>query len=381
MIDILEVSRVIPFTRPHLGEAECAAVLRALEEVHLEGGGPIGLACEKRLEEMLNARRALLVTSGTAALEMAMLLLRLQPGDEVIMPSFAFVTAATAIVRTSARPIFAEIRDDTYNLDAADVARRITPNTRAIVCVHYAGQGCDMDALQSFGLPVIEDAAQAIGAKFNGRHLGTIGALGCLSFHITKNITCGEGGALLTNDGILARRAEIIRSKGTNRAAFLRGEISRYTWVDEGSSYGLSDVLAAIVSAQLDRLRAMQERRGRIWQDYQERLFDLEQRGDIHLPIVDVRAAPNWHIYAFRMADESRRGEILLRLKERGVMASSHFVPLHSSPYAREKWGYRAEDLPITERVAASLIRLPIYPDLSRADQDYIIDAVHEALK
>lgn len=380
MIAILEANRIIPFTRPHLGEAERAAVWHALERGYLEGNGPIGASCEKRLEEMLGVRRALLVTSGTAALEMAMLLLRLQPGDEVIMPSFAFVTAATAVTRMGARPIFAEIRENTYNLDAADVAQRITSRTRAIVCVHYAGQACDMDALQAFHFPVIEDAAQAIGAKLNGRHLGTIGALGCLSFHVTKNITCGEGGALLTNDAPIARRAEIIRSKGTNRAAFLRGEISRYTWVDEGSSYGLSDVLAAILSAQLHRLHAMQEQRSAIWRIYQEQLADLEQRGDVHLPVVDERADPNWHIYAFRVADEYRRGEILLRLKERGVMASSHFVPLHSSPYARQKWGYRAEDLPITERVAASLIRLPIYPDLSRADQAYIINAVHEAL-
>lgn len=377
--------QVIPSISPLFGNGEKKAATRLLEDGNIGAGGPVGSAFEKRLESAFDMRRVLLTHSCTAALEMAIMALRIGRGDEVIMPSFGFVTAATAVTRAGARPVFAEIREDTYNLDMADVAQRITPRTVAVLCVHYAGQGCDMDALQSFAdhhhLAIIEDAAQAIGAKFNQRHLGTIGDMGCYSFHITKNITCGEGGAFLTNDAEIARRAEIIRDKGTNRSDFIGGKVDRYTWIDEGSSYGLSDLLAAIIAEQFNRINVWQVARGLIWRKYQEGLLDLAQAGLIHLPAIDYRADPNWHIYAFRLADSTRRDEILKLINQRGVAASSHFVPLHSSPYARGRWGYRAEDLPVTERVAASLIRLPIWPGMTEDMSDYVIDTVHEALR
>lgn len=382
---IQDAMQVIPAISPLFGAAEKKAVISALESGNIGGGGFIGSAFENRLESALGVRRVLLTHSCTAALEMAIMALRLREGDEVILPSFGFVTAATAITRTGARPIFAEIREDTYNLDMSDVEQRITPQTAAVLCVHYAGQGCDMDALQSIArrqhLAIIEDAAQAIGAKFNQRPLGTIGDMGCYSFHITKNITCGEGGAFLTNDAEIARRAEILRDKGTNRSDFIGGKVDRYTWIDEGSSYGLSDLLAAIIAEQFNRMNVWQVMRGLIWRKYQEGLSDLAQAGLIHLPVIDFRSDPNWHIYAFRLADSGRRAEVLKSINQRGVAASSHFVPLHSAPYARQQWGYRAEDLPVTERVAASIIRLPIWPGMTEDMSDYVIDVVHEALR
>ena len=374
----------IPFIKPCLGNEERDAVLRVLESGQLGGNGPIARQLETLIQERFGVRRALLTTSCSHALEMAAMVLNLRPGDEVIMPSFGFVTSATSVVRQGARPVFAEVNEDTFNLDAGDAAQRITPRTRAILCVHYAGHACDMDALmrlaQLYGLAVIEDAAQAVGARFNGRHLGTIGHMGCFSFHVTKNVICGEGGAFLTGDHAIAERAEIIREKGTDRSRFLRGAVDKYTWVDDGSSFVLSDLLAAVALAQFSKLEDMQQQRQRIWQRYQDGLADLAAQGYIQLPVVDERAEPNWHIYAFRVANAAQRDRALADLKQRSIDATFHFVPLHSAPYSRASWGYRADDLPITERVAASLIRLPIYPDLSRADQDYIIDTVREVL-
>jgi dTDP-4-amino-4,6-dideoxygalactose transaminase len=374
----------IPFTRPCLGDEEREAVLRVLESGQLGGNGPIGRQLDTLMQERFRVRRALSTTSCSHAMEMAAMVLNLRPGDEVIMPSFGFVTSATSVVRQGARPVFAEVKEDTFNLDVDDAARRITPRTRAILCVHYAGHACDMAALMRLadqhGLSVIEDAAQAVGARFNGRYLGAIGHMGCFSFHVSKNVICGEGGAFLTNDPAIAERAEIIREKGTDRSKFLRGEVDKYTWVDDGSSFVLSDLLAAVTLAQLSKLEDMQERRRHIWQRYQEGLADLAAQGRIMLPVIDERAQPNWHLYAFRVSDPAERDRVLTDLNQRGVDATFHFVPLHSSPYSRARWGYRSEDLPITERICASLIRLPIYPDLSREDEDYIIDALHEVL-
>ena len=378
-------SNRIAFTRPSLDEAECEAVLRVLHSGQLGGNGPIGHELERLIQTRFGVRRALLTTSCTHALEMAAMVLKLRPGDEVIMPSFGFVTAATAIIRQGARPVFAEVLPTTYNLDPADVQARITPRTRAMLCVHYAGQGCDMDALLSlaraYDLAVIEDAAQGVGSRFNGRYLGTIGDVGGYSFHVTKNVTCGEGGAFLTNDVALAERAEILREKGTDRSKFLRGEVDKYTWVDEGSSFVLSDVLAAIALTQFKKLDVIQQRRQAVWQRYQTALTDLELAGCVHLPVVDDRAEPNWHIYACRVAVAAERDRVLAELKQRGIDATFHFVPLHSSPYSRQRWGYRPEDLPVTEQISASLIRLPIYPELTADDQDYIVEAVHQAFR
>ncbi|MDW8145850.1 MAG: dTDP-4-amino-4,6-dideoxygalactose transaminase [Roseiflexaceae bacterium] len=372
----------IPFNRVSLGDEEKAAVLRALEEGALGGNGPIGAQVQARLRTLLGVRYALLTTSCSHALEMAAMALRLGPGDEVIMPSFTFVTTASSVVRQGARPVFVDIDEQTYNLDPEQVERHITPATRAILPVHYAGQGCEMNAIIDIArrhrLYVIEDAAQGIGARYGGCYLGAIGDIGCFSFHVTKNIIGGEGGAFVTNDDEIAERAEIIREKGTNRSKYLRGEVDKYTWVDVGSSFVPSDLIAAVILAQLDKMEQIHRLRKAIWQRYQESLRDLACRGDIILPYVRPEAEINWHIYAFRVSDPKRRDLVLDELKRRGIGATFHFVPLHSSPYARARWGYRAEDLPVTERVAASLIRLPVYPDLTQGEQEYIIESIYD---
>lgn len=374
----------IPFTKPCLGREEREAVLRVLDSGQIGGNGPVGRELERLIQTRFGVRRALLTTSCSHALEMAAMVLDLRPGDEVIMPSFGFVTSATSVVRRGARPVFAEVNEATFNIDPNDVRQRITARTRAILCVHYAGQGCDMDALMELArehnLAVIEDAAQGVGARFSGRYLGTFGHIGCYSFHVTKNVICGEGGAFLTNDPVIVERAEIIREKGTDRSRFLRGEVDKYTWVDEGSSFVLSDLLAALALAQFSKLNDIQQKRQRIWQRYQDGLIDLAARGQVILPAVDDRAEPNWHIYAFCISDPSQRDRVLAALKQQGIEASFHFAPLHSSPYGQSHWGYRPQDLPITGRICASLIRLPIYPDLSRDDQDYVLDTLHQIL-
>lgn len=235
-----------------------------------------------------------------------------------------------------------------------------------------------IDIARRHRLYVIEDAAQGIGARYGGRYLGAIGDIGCFSFHVTKNIIGGEGGAFVTNNDEIAERAEIIREKGTNRSKYLRGEVDKYTWVEVGSSFVPSDLIAAVILAQLDKMEQIHRLRQTIWLRYQESLRDLECRGDIILPYIQPKAEINWHIYAFRVSDPRRRDLVLDELKRRGIGATFHFVPLHSSPYARERWGYRAEDLPVTERVAASLIRLPIYPDLTEEEQEYIIESIYD---
>jgi dTDP-4-amino-4,6-dideoxygalactose transaminase len=374
--------KTIPLCKPCLGREEREAVLRVMQSGELGGNGAIGHELEELIQRQFGARRVLLTTSCSHALEMAAMALRLGPGDEVILPSFGYVTSATSILRQGARPVFAEISETTFNIDPDDVRQRITPRTRAIICVHYAGQGCDMDALMKLAsnhdLAIVEDAAQGVGARFDGRFLGTIGHIGCYSFHVTKNITCGEGGAFLTNEPAFAKRAEIIREKGTDRSRFLRGEVDKYTWVDQGSSFVLSELLAALALAQFSKLDGIQRRRRRIWHWYQEGLADLAAKGSVILPSVDGRAEPNWHIYAFRVSDVSQRDRVLTELKRRGIQATFHYVPLHSSHYGRTYLGYHPEDLPVTERVSASLIRLPIYPQLSGEDQDYIIESLHE---
>jgi dTDP-4-amino-4,6-dideoxygalactose transaminase len=374
----------IPFNRPSIGEDEKAAVLRALESGALGGNGPIGTELQKRLARLLGVKHVLLTTSCSHALELSAMALRLGQGDEIIMPSFTFVSTAAAFAREGARPVFAEIDEESLNLDPRAVEALITPATKAIVPVHYAGQGCDMDQLMAIakrhGLWVVEDAAQALGAAYAGRPLGAFGDAGCFSFHVTKNIVCGEGGAFATNDDEIASRAEIIREKGTNRSRYLRGQVDRYTWVDLGSSFVPSDLLAALALAQLERMDEIHEKRRAIWQTYYSGLRGLESAGKLILPRLDPKARPNWHLFAFRVVDPTRRDGVLSDLRKRQIDATFHYVPLHSSPYACERWGYRTGDLEITERVSASLVRLPLYPDLSSEDQSYIIEVLREVL-
>lgn len=374
----------IPFTKPVLNQLDIDHVTRALFSTDIGGNGKIGQQVQQWLSNYLPVDSALLTTSCSHALELAMMALDIGPGDEVILPSFSFVTAATAVIRQGARPVFAEIDELTFNLDPADVARRITPRTRAIVAVHYAGQGCKMDALLALAaehnLYLVEDAAQAIGATYGGRPLGTFGHAGCFSFHSTKNIVCGEGGAFVTNNPAIARRAEIIREKGTNRSQFLRGEVDKYTWVDIGSSFVISDLLAALLFSQLQRLDEITRVRRSVWWRYYHEMAHLEQAGLIIRPGLDPQAEHNGHIYAFRVTgNEARRNAVLDFLKQRGIGATFHFVPLHSSPYGQKHLGYRPGDFPVTERVSRTLIRLPLYAGLTEEEVDFVLEGVHHA--
>ncbi|RME41786.1 MAG: dTDP-4-amino-4,6-dideoxygalactose transaminase [Caldilineae bacterium] len=376
-------TKSIPFVQPDLADADIEAVVAALRAGHIGGNGVVSRRVQARLRDLTGARHALLTTSCSHALELAMMALNIGPGDEVILPSFAFVTAATAVIRQGARPVFAEIDEATFNLDPDDVARRITPRTRAIIPVHYAGQGCRMHDLLELAhrhnLLLIEDAAQAIGASYGGRALGTLGHIGCFSFHVTKNLIAGEGGAFLTNDDDIARRAEIIREKGTNRTAFLRGEVDKYTWVDIGSSFIPSDLLAALLESQLNRLEEITQHRLALWHRYYHGMAGMEADGLLIRPGLDPLAQINGHIYAFRVAPE-KRDAVIGALKARGIGATFHFVPLHSSPYGRNVLGCNPGDLPVTERVAASLIRLPLHAGMGAPEVDFILEQLEQIL-
>jgi len=369
----------IAFSRPWFDEKEAAAVGEALRG-HVSGDGPIGRRVEARLAAQLGATRVLLTTSGTHALELALLALGVGPGQEVICPSFTFVSSANAVLRVGARPVFADIEDRTLGLDPADVEPRVTPRTVALLPVHYAGVAPDMGALLDIarrrGLRVVEDAAQGLAATWRGRALGTLGDAGCLSFHETKNVTCGEGGALVVGDPELARRAEIAREKGTNRAAFFRGEVDKYTWVAEGSSYVLSDVLAALLDAQLDKLAEIQRRRAATVARYREGLASWAAERGVRLPSELPERGPNHHVFFLLYPDARRRDAALRSLRAQGVMATFHYVPLHSAPHAR-RIGVDVE-LPVTDRVAATLLRLPLHPLLSAGEVDRVIAAVCE---
>ena len=359
-------------TRKRFGWARrCAAALA--------GDGPFGRKVERRLAEHLGVPRVLLTTSCTHALELALLALGVGPGDEVVCPSFTFVSTANAALRVGARPVFADIEERTLGLDPADVERRLTDRTRALLPVHYAGVAPDMDRLlglaRTRGLKVVEDAAQGLGASYRGKPLGTLGDAGCFSFHETKNITCGEGGALVLADPAATARAEIVREKGTNRAAFLRGEVDKYTWVSEGSSYILSDVLAALLDAQLDKFDEIQARRARVVARYREGLADWARASGVVLPGEDGERQGNHHLFALRLPDEKSRDACLETLRAAGIQASFHYVPLHSAPQGRAL-GLDREELPVTDRVARTLVRLPLHPLLTDEEVDRVLDAV-----
>jgi dTDP-4-amino-4,6-dideoxygalactose transaminase len=369
----------VPFHAPWYDERELARVREALAS-HSAGDGPIGWRVEARLAALLQAPRVLLTTSCTHALELALLALGIGPGREVVCPSFTFVSSANAVLRVGARPVFADIEETTLGLDPSEVERRLTPSTAALIPVHYAGVAPDMEALLALarrhGLRVVEDAAQGLGATWRGRALATLGDAGCLSFHETKNVTCGEGGALVVADPELGRRAEIVREKGTNRAAFFRGEVDKYTWVAEGSSYVLSDVLAAILDAQLDKLAEIQRRRAAVVARYREGLAGWAAERGVRLPPTLAERGPNHHIF-FLLDPEARLRDAALRsLRAQGVMATFHYVPLHSSPHAR-RLGVDVE-LPVTDRVASTLLRLPLHPRLTDGEIERVVAAVRE---
>lgn len=371
----------IRFNAPRLIGKELSYVAEACEE-RLSGDGRFTKQCHVWLEQHTGTSRALLTHSCTAALEMAALLLDIAPGDEVIMPSYTFVSTANAFVLRGGIPVFVDIREDTLNLDERQIEAAITSRTRAIVPVHYASVACEMDSIMEIArrheLAVVEDAAQAVGATYRGRALGSIGTLGTYSFHETKNIIAGEGGALLVNDGALAARAEIIREKGTDRSRFFRGEVDKYTWQEVGSSFLPSEILAAFLWAQLEEAEAINNKRRRLWESYHAGLAELEGEGILRRPIVPSGCVHNGHIYYVLLTDARQRQHVLDALAKDGIQATYHYVPLHSSPGGK-RYGRAQGDLPITDRSWERLVRLPLSPGLSNSEQSRIIAAMKMA--
>jgi dTDP-4-amino-4,6-dideoxygalactose transaminase len=374
----------IPFNRPFATGGEFDHMRDALDNLHLSGNGPYCARCSAWLQQQTSAARALLTPSCTAALEMAMLLAGVGPGDEVVMPSFTFVSTAAAVALRGATPVFVDIRPDTFNLDETLVADACGPQTRAVVPVHYAGVACEMRALAAtaaeHGAAVIEDAAQGVMSSYRGRPLGSLGALGAISFHETKNLSCGEGGALLVNDPELVDRAEILHEKGTDRARFFRGEVDRYTWVDLGSSFVLSDLSAAFLWAQLEHSQEITRRRLGVWHAYHERLGELEDRGRLRRPIVPPDCEPNGHAYCVLVPDAERRDALIAGLARAGVQAVFHYVPLHSSP-AGSRLGRAHGALPVTDDVSARLMRLPLWVGMGEAEVDRVVAAIEAELE
>ena len=371
----------IPFNRACLAGREREYLAEAMAGGMLGGDGAFTRRCHELLERELGASRVLLTTSCTHALEMAALLLEVKPGDEVLLPAFTFVSTVNAFVLRGARPVFVDIRRDTLNLDQAQIEARLGPNSRAIVPVHYAGVACEMDAILALaaarGVAVVEDNAHGLFGRYHGRYLGTFGALAAQSFHTTKNFTCGEGGALVINRPDLVERAEIVREKGTNRSRFFRGQVDRYTWVDVGSSYLPSEMLAAFLLAQLEAREEIQTKRRRIWEYYAAHLGDWAERLDCRLPVVPKGCEPAFHLFHLILPSEKLRDGLMAHLKERGIASTFHYLPLHLSEYGR-RLGGRPGDLPVTEDLAGRLLRLPFYNDLSASDLERVVSAVRE---
>lgn len=368
----------IELNKPFFDESDKRAVLAALRNEDIAGDGFYGKKLRKELQSSLNVKYALPTPSGTAALELAIMALNLGKGDEVILPSFNFSSGALAILRAGARPVFADIDRETLCLESKSIRHMITGKTRAIMVVHYAGHACHMDSIlelaQKHNYKVIEDAAHALGGKYRGRPLGTLGDIGCFSFHGTKNIVTGEGGAFVTNSDEIFRKAEIIREKGTNRADFLRGEIDKYSWVSPGSSYLLSDILAALAVSQIKKLKKISRFRRRNAEYLLKKLSDL--RCKLELPNVKPYADSCWHIFALLVEPKERRNFIDF-LQSKGIKAYSHYVPLHSSPMGK-KLGCADVNLPNTDFISQSIVRLPIHPSLTKKDLNYISDKIHD---
>lgn len=372
----------IPFNKPYMTGKELWNIAQAHTNGHLAGDGAFTRRCSRWLEARTGTRTALLTHSCTAALEMAAILANIGPGDEIIMPSYTFVSTANAFVLRGAVPVFVDIRPDTLNIDETLIEAAITPRTRAIVPVHYAGVGCEMDTIvaiaEKHGLLVIEDAAQAVMASYRGRPLGAIGQFGALSFHETKNIISGEGGALLVNAPECAERAEIIREKGTNRSMFFRGQVDKYTWVDLGSSYLPGEIIAAFLAAQMDEADDITNRRLAIWGTYHQALADAERAEKLRRPIVPAHCHHNAHMYYILLNDLSQRSAFIATLRDAGIHTVFHYIPLHSSP-AGKKFGRSVGDLPVTADIADRLVRLPLWVGLED-HQHEIIQRIVSAL-
>jgi dTDP-4-amino-4,6-dideoxygalactose transaminase len=380
----------IPFNRPYITGNELnyiKNVLNSLEQGgHISGDGVYTKKVQNFFQTRFGAKKVLMTTSCTTALELATLLLNLKPDDEVIVPSYTFSSTVNPILLAGAKPVFADIQEDTLNISPDDIRKKINSKTRAIYPVHYGGVSCAMDEImeiaQEQDLKVVEDAAQGVNAKYKEKYLGIIGDFGCFSFHETKNYICGEGGALLINndDPKIIERAEIIREKGTNRSKFYRGEVDKYTWVDVGSSYLPSDLLAAFLYAQLEKLDEIQKLRMNVWNSYYSSLKPFEENGIIRLPIVPNYAEHNAHLFYVLFRDEQVRDRVMNQLKEKGILAVFHYVPLHSAPVGLGL-GNRKGDLPVTEDISGRLLRLPMYAGMSEQEINYILNLLLKALE
>jgi dTDP-4-amino-4,6-dideoxygalactose transaminase len=374
---------MLPFNRPYISGKEATYLAEAMESGRLEGDGPFTQRCQDWLRRWSGAEAVLLTHSCTAALELAALLLELKSGDEVIMPSYTFVSTANAFALRGAVPVFVDIRADTLNLDERVVDAAVSPRTRAIVAVHYAGVACEMDVLaqvaQRHGLMLIEDAAQGLLASYHGRPLGAIGQLGAISFHATKNVVSGEGGALLINDASLTERAEVIREKGTDRKRFLRGEVDKYTWQALGSSFLPSELTAAFLAAQLDVAETITAGRMRIWQRYHEELEPLERAGVLTRPSIPSGCAHNAHMYYICLGQGLIREQFIKALRELGIQAASHYEPLHNSPAGR-RFGRSVGSLSVTEDLSGRIVRLPLWMGLQDADVEQVVGSVRMAV-
>jgi dTDP-4-amino-4,6-dideoxygalactose transaminase len=369
----------VPFNRPPRVGGELEAIAQALDAGKLSGDNAFTKKCHAALEAALGVPRVLLTTSCTDALEMAAILLDIRPGDEVIFPSYTFVSTVNAFVLRGCTPVFADVREDTINLDESKLEPLITPRTRAIVPVHYAGVACEMDAIGAIAarrrIPIVEDNAHGLFGTYRGRALGTFGVLATQSFHETKNFTCGEGGALIINDAALAQRAEIIREKGTDRSRFFRGEVDKYGWVDVGSSFLPSDLLAAHLLVQLEARERIQSRRREIWERYERELGSWAKGVGARPPVVPDHCGQAYHMYYLLMPDLASRSAFIAHLKARGVLAVFHYLPLHLSAMGL-RFGGRVGDCPVTERVSDRLVRLPMYYNMTDEEQSIVLDAV-----
>jgi len=369
----------INFSRPDISTYDLEFLTEAIAFGHSSGNGFFTKQAEERIRERTTTRRTLLTTSCTHALEMAALLGRLEPGDEVLVPAFTFVSTASAFAMFGAKPVFVDSRSDTLNISARLIEAAITPRTRAICVVHYGGVACEMEDINELAahhnLMLIEDNAHGLFAKYKGKFLGTFGSLATQSFHETKNITCGEGGALLINDPSLMERAETLREKGTNRSKFLRGQVDKYTWVDIGSSWVLSDLLAAILWGQLQRADEINNRRIAIWNRYHEQLADWASQHQVQLPVVPEGCEHVGHVYHMRFQNGDQRTRFINHMRERQISCVFHYQPLHSSPIGQQ-FGGRVGQCPVAEHAGDCLVRLPLYNTLSESDQSRVIDAI-----
>lgn len=371
----------IPFNKPYIAGKELSYMAKTVELANLSGNGYFTDKCCQFFEKKFAIQKVLLTHSCTAALEMSAILCKIQPGDEVIMPSFTFVSTANAFVRQGAKITFIDIRPDTLNMDEKLLESMISEKTKVIVPVHYAGVSCEMDSIMEiaakYNILVVEDAAQGVNSTYKGQYLGTIGDLGTYSFHETKNYMCGEGGALVINDPDFIDRAEIIRQHGTNRSQFFRGEVDKYTWVDIGSSYLISDLLAAFLYAQIENMDQITKRRNDIWNFYHEALIPISNKGNLQLPYVPPHCESNSHLFHIILKDEKTRDSLITYLKARNVHAVFHYVPLHLSDIGKSM-GTQEGQLPVTELLSYRLLRLPFYYEMTELDQEKVVDCIYK---